>query len=232
MSSVAWAQVDLEGVKKTINGNWAKSLPTFPEVTEVRATSINGLYEVIVGGEVFYTDRQGDYLILGELMDLKGQRNLTKERLDSLIAAIEFDKLSFENAIMIERGSGVRKLAVFEDPNCGFCHKFQRELMAVEDMTLYIFLYPMLSADSRTVATNIWCSENPQKTWEDWMVREIKPATAACEQARAVLDDNIKVAQSYGIKGTPTLVFTDGSRIPGAVAAQMVEAKFKEIEEQ
>ena len=232
VSPVAWAQMDLEGIRKTINENWTKNIPSFPEVTEVRTTPINGLYEVVVGGEVFYTDRQGDYLVLGELMDLKGQRNLTRERTDSLIAAIEFDKLPFENAIMVKRGNGARKLVIFEDPNCGFCHKFERELMAVDNVTLYIFLYPILSADSRVIATNIWCASNPEKVWEDWMVREIKPAVAACEGAQAVLDGNVAVAQSYVIKGTPTLVFTDGSRIPGAVEAQMVEARFKEIEEQ
>ncbi|MGL4668551.1 MAG: DsbC family protein [Saezia sp.] len=231
-SPMAQAQVDLEGVKNTINENWSKNIPTFPTVTEVRTTPISGLYEVVIGGEVVYTDRQGNYLLMGELMDLKGQRNLTQERLKSLVAVIDFDKLPFENAIVIKRGNGERKLVVFEDPNCSFCHKFERELMAVDNVTIYIFLYPILSNDSRTVATSIWCAQNPAKAWEDWMVRETKPTPTTCDQADAVLNANINVGRGYGINGTPTLVFTDGSRIPGAVGPEDVEAQFKEIAEQ
>lgn len=231
-SPMALAQVDLEGVKKEINDNWSKNIPTLPAVTEVKTTPISGLYEVVVDGEVFYTDRSGNYLILGELMDLKGQRNLTRDRQESLIAAIDFDQLPFDNAIVVKRGNGERKLVIFEDPNCSFCHKFERSLTTVDNVTLYIFLYPMLSDDSRVVATNIWCAQNPAKAWEDWMVREMKPAAAVCDSANAVLASNIQVARSYGIKGTPTLVFSDGSRIPGAVEPEMVETKFEELAKQ
>lgn len=231
VSPMVLAQIDVEKVKNSINENWQKNMPTFPEVSEVRTTPISGLYEVTVGGDVVYTDSQGDYLMMGELMDLKGQRNLTQERMKELIAVIDFDALPFENAIVIKRGNGERKLVVFEDPNCGFCHKFEQDLIAVDDVTVYVFLYPILSGDSKVVAENIWCAEDPVKAWEDWMVRKVKPVAATCPQANKVLDANTALGREYRITGTPTLIFTDGSRIPGAVGPDIVEQKFEELDD-
>ena len=225
----AFAQAELEAVKQTVNEEWSQSMPAFPEVSEVRETPIQGLYEVRIGSEIAYTDAQGQFLVIGEIMDLKTHRNLTQERLESLIEKIKFDELNLENAITIKRGNGERKLVVFEDPTCGFCHKFERELAVLDNITIYVYLYPILSGDSRALSASIWCSDDRQKAWEDWMRREVKPTAGSCDGANKVLDENLQMGRRYQISGTPALVFTDGSRIPGAVGPDVVEARFKEI---
>lgn len=222
-----WAQVDLNALRDNLNTKWRQSMPNLPEVTQVHTTPITGLYEVVAGGEVIYTDLSGDYVLLGELLDIKSQRSLTQDRAATLIAQIDFDQLPLDQAIVIQRGDGSRKLAIFEDPNCGYCHKFERELVNVDNVTVYVFLYPILSQSSHALSRDIWCAENPAEAWQNWMIREVKPEEAQCDVS--AIDRNVLLGQGYSIKGTPTLVFEDGSRIPGAVPMETVEIRFAEI---
>ena len=179
-----------------------------------------GLYEVRVGTEVFYTDADGNYLLQGYLIDTKLQRNLTEERLDKL-TAIDFAALPVKDAFTIVRGNGKRKIAVFEDPNCGYCKSFERDLQKVSDVTIYMFLYPILGPDSTVKSNNIWCSKDRAGAWQDQMLRGKAPATASCDTA--AVQRNVDFGRKNRITGTPTMIFTDGSRVPGAIAAADVE---------
>ena len=206
-----------------IRKNLAARFPQFVQLDEVRKTPIAGLYEVRVNGsEVFYVDEQGDYLLQGEMIDVKARRNLTQERVDKL-NEVAFDKLPVQDAFKIVRGNGKRKLAVFEDPNCGYCKHFEKDLRNVDNVTVYLFLYPVLGPDSKVKSRNIWCSKDKAKTWTDWMVNEVKPADAPASCDTAALERNIAFGRKYNITGTPTLIYTDGSRTPGAVPAAQVE---------
>jgi len=206
-----------------IRKNLAARFPQFVQIDEVRKTPVAGLYEVRVNGsEVFYVDEQGDYLLQGEMIDVKARRNLTQERVDKL-NEVAFDKLPVQDAFKIVRGNGKRKLAVFEDPNCGYCKHFEKDLRNVDNVTVYLFLYPVLGPDSKAKSRNIWCSKDKAKTWTDWMVSDVKPADAPASCDTAALERNIAFGRKYNITGTPTLIYTDGSRTPGAVPAAQVE---------
>lgn len=196
--------------------------PQFTQIDEVRKTPIGGLYEVRVGNELFYVDELGDYLVQGEMIDIKGRRNLTQERVDKL-NEVAFDKLPVQDAFKIVRGNGKRKLAVFEDPNCGYCKHFEKDLRNVDNVTVYLFLYPVLGPDSHVKSRNIWCSKDKAKTWGDWMVGEVKPADAPANCDAAALERNVAFGRKYNITGTPTLIFADGTRTPGAIPAAQVE---------
>ena len=205
-----------------IRKNLGARFPQFAQIDEVRKTPIGGLYEVRVGNELFYVDEQGDYLVQGEMIDIKGRRNLTQERVDKL-NEVAFDKLPVQDAFKIVRGNGKRKLAVFEDPNCGYCKHFEKDLRNVDNVTVYLFLYPVLGPDSKVKSRNIWCSKDKAKTWSDWMVGEVKPGDAPANCDAAALDRNVAFGRKYNITGTPTLIFADGSRTPGAIPAAQVE---------
>src|SRR5665647_3162947 len=154
-----------------IRKNLAERLPQLQKIDEVRKTPMAGLYEVRVGLELFYTDADGNYLIQGRMIDTHDQRDLTEERQNKLMA-IDFSTLPIKDAFTIVRGNGKRKIAVFEDPNCGYCKRFERELQKVDNVTVYMFLYPILGPDSADKARNIWCAKDKGKAWQDWMVRD------------------------------------------------------------
>lgn len=224
-AAVGWAQTSLETVKANISRNWAQNMPSIPPVRDVHPTSISGLYEVQVGdSEIIYTDSTGNYVLQGDLLDLPNRRNLTEERIN-VLTAIDFSKLPLQDAIVIKRGTGERKLVVFEDPNCGPCHSFEKQLQAVNNVTVYVFLYPILSQDSSVKSLNIWCAQDRAKTWQSWMVSMVAPGNASCEGAAGVLERNVALGGHYRITGTPTLVFADGSRISGVPQISVVEQR-------
>ena len=166
-----------------IRKNLQERLPQLPPIEEIRATAMPGLYEVRVGpAGIFYTDAQGDFLIQGAMMDTKARRNLTEERINAL-NAIDFSTLPLKDAIVFKSGNGRRKLAVFEDPNCSYCHRLETELAKVKNLTVYMFLYPILGPDSTAKSQNIWCAANRTKAWQDWMLRQKTPAAAQCDTA-------------------------------------------------
>ena len=206
--------------ESAIRRNLAERLPQIGAIDEVRRTPMTGLWEVRVGTDIFYTDPQGNYLIQGQLLDTKGKRNLTEERTDKLLA-VDFASLPLADAFTIVRGNGKRKLAIFEDPNCGYCKRFERDLQSVDNVTLHVFLYPILGPDSITKSRNIWCAKDKGKAWTDWMVRDQMPAQASCDTA--ALTRNTEFGRKYKLNGTPTLVFANGTRVPGAISAAEVE---------
>ncbi|CAN7551138.1 DsbC family protein [Acidovorax sp. LjRoot129] len=203
----------------------AERIPQMDKIDEVRPTQMKGLYEVRIGTDLFYTDAKGDYVIQGELIDAKARRNLTEDRIAKL-TAVEFSALPLKDAFTIVRGNGKRKVAVFEDPNCGYCKRFERDLQNVDNVTVYLFLYPILSPDSAEKSRNVWCAKDKVNAWQDLMVRD-KPAPAAsCDTA--ALQRNLAFGRKHKITGTPTLIFADGSRVPGAIGAQEVEKRLAE----
>lgn len=222
MATLATAQAPAPEV--TIRKNLGERIPQMQKIDEVTRSAMPGLFEVRVNGtDIFYTDAEGNYLIQGSLIDTRQRRNLTEERVEKL-SAINFDALPLKDAFTIVRGTGKRKLAVFEDPNCGYCKRFERDLQKVDNVTIHMFLYPILGPDSTEKSKNIWCSKEPAKAWLDWMVRDKAPAVASgtgCDVA--ALARNVELGRKHKISGTPTLLFADGLRVPGAVSSAQVE---------
>ena len=210
----------------TIRKNLAERIPQLQAIDEVNKSPMAGLYEVRVNGtEIYYTDAEANFLVQGSLIDTKQRRNLTEERVDKL-TAINFEALPFKDAFTIVRGNGKRRLAVFQDPNCGYCKRFERDLQKLNHVTIHMFLYPILSADSNEKSKNIWCAKDRVKAWQDWMVRDQAPVAANCDAS--AIARNIDIGRKFKITGTPTLVFVDGSRVPGAISVAEVEKHLSE----
>jgi len=215
------------GQEATIRKNIAERIPQLQKVDEVSKTPVAGVYEVRVNGtDIFYTDAEANYLFQGNLIDIRQRRNLTEERIDKL-TAIDFSALPLKDAFTVVRGNGKRKLAVFEDPNCGYCKRFERDLEKITNVTIHTFLYPILSPDSSEKSKNIWCAKDKAKTWQDWMLHEQPPASASCDTS--ALARNMELGRKHKITGTPTLIFADGSRVPGALNPQQIEKLLSEI---
>ena len=195
----------------------------FPDmqVESVSRTPFNNLYEVVLGGRILYTDDKASFIFVGSLLDTRGgaDKDLTRERTSQL--ASQALRKSTDNAIKRVRGNGKRVLYTFEDPNCGYCKELQKELLKLTDVTIYTFLWPILSPDSVEKAKAVWCSKDRAKAWDDIMSRGMAPqASAKCD---APLEKNIEMAQRFGARGTPAVFLADGSMIGGLVAADKID---------
>jgi thiol:disulfide interchange protein DsbC len=190
-----------------------------PKVESVRKLGALGLYEVQVEGELLYTDEKVSHVVLGDIIDTKTRKNLTEERKQKL-SQIKFSDLPLDLAIKQVKGNGKRVLATFEDPNCTYCKKLAKELQGVSDVTIYTFAYPILSPDSADKAKNIWCAGDRVKAWNDLLIDGKAPANANCDHPTEKV---VAVGRKLGIRGTPTMFFADGTRVPGYMPAAMLE---------
>jgi thiol:disulfide interchange protein DsbC len=199
----------------------------FPKMTveSVGKTPFAGMFEVIVDGQVFYTDAKVSYLFSGNLLDVRGQpRNLTQEATGK-IAAATLAK-STDLAVKRVKGSGKRVIYTFEDPNCGYCKELQKELAKMNDVTIYTFLWPILSQDSIDKSKTIWCSRDRAKAWEDYMIRGAA-LTGKRDCDTSALEKNAKLAQRFGLRGTPGVYLASGEQVGGYVPAEKLEAALK-----
>lgn len=197
------------------------------EVESVTKTPYSGLFEVRVGNDVFYTDAQAKYLFVGRVLDANTTEDYTKARLEA-INRIKFSDLPLESAVKSVKGNGKRVIAVFEDPNCGYCKRFRKTLQEVDNVTVYTFLYNILADDSSVKSKNIWCTADRSKAWDEWMLNG-KVAPTAPESCTTPNEKIFNLGRKLKVTGTPTIFFTDGSRIPGAIDARGLESKLASI---
>lgn len=221
-TSTSWANE--ETVRKAIE-------PHFPgaKIESLKKIPHLGLYEVLVGGELFYTDEKADYFFFGHIIDTQTRTSLTNERLQEIKAArrVPLDTLPLEFAIKIVKGDGERKLAVFTDPNCPYCKQLEKELLEITDVTIYTLLYPVLNG-SEELATSIWCAQDQIQAWDDFMLRDKAPKEQDCETPIPSL---LRAGQENRVTGTPTLIFADGSVVGGMIPAETIEEKLQSASE-
>lgn len=180
------------------------------KVISVTETPIQGIYEVVVNGkQIVYTDAKGDYMLVGDLIDINSRQSLTEKRTADL-NKIDFASLPFDKAIKEVRGNGALKVAVFSDPDCPFCKRLEHEFEKMTDVTIYNFMMPIpsLHPDAQRKADILWCQPNRTQAWTEWMRHGKFPATAkTCKNPVA---ETTALGTQFGFTGTPTIVFPNG----------------------
>jgi thiol:disulfide interchange protein DsbC len=194
-------------------------------IDAVRKLPFADLYEVAIrsadGPLVYYVDGAATVVIAGSVFDAKSGRNLTEERLRKL-SAISWDSLPFESAVTTVRGNGRRKIAVFSDPNCPYCKRFEETLAKIDDITVHIFLYPVIKPESVPLAKSVWCSKERAKAWDDLMLRGIvPPASPNCDTP---VEKLVALGHRLGATSTPTWFLQSGERFSGAMRLEDVRA--------
>ena len=203
-------------------GNKLRTLYPATQFNDIRPSQLEGIYEVVMGKNVGYTDGAGRFFLFGHVFDMQTQQDLTQQRIDEL-NKVNFSELPLKDAIKEVRGKGQRKLVVFSDPDCPYCKKLERDLPRLDNVTIYTFPFPLegLHPDAPQKAKSIWCSAKRQSAWHDYLVSNKQPiASPDCENP---IDRNIQLGQKLGINGTPTLVAEDGRVMPGAASADQIE---------
>jgi len=180
-----------------------------------------GMYEVVIDAEIVYVDQNVDYLMTGHVYDTRTQEDLTSKRSDEVLK-VDFASLPLQLAFKIVRGDGSRPVAIFEDPNCPYCKRLESEIRTLNNTTIYVFLYPILSDDSVNKSARIWCSKDPAAAWAKLMFDGQLPDKAA-DACKTPIDDVLALGHKLSVVGTPTLVFADGRRAPGMIPLDRVE---------
>lgn len=201
-------------IKRTLEGRLGGA-----KVEAVVKTPYLGLYEARIDGRILYVDEKMNYFFSGDVIDARSMQNLTEKRLREL-TAIKWDSLPLDGAFKTVRGNGKRVLAVFSDPNCPYCKRFEKELAKLDDITIHTFLYPILSQDSHDKSIAVWCSADKSRAWSELMLNNKLPSAAGCDTP---IDKTLEFARRNRIDSTPTLIFASGERLAGAVSAERLE---------
>jgi thiol:disulfide interchange protein DsbC len=194
------------------------------KIGQINPGPMPGLFEVVVNGlNVIYTDKKGELAFIGNVVDLKTRESLTKKRAEGL-AFVDFSQIPLTQAIVKVKGDGSRKLVVFSDPDCPYCKQLEKELAFLDNVTVYVMLYPLeeLHPGARKKAEAVWCSSDRAKAWDDLMLYG-KELSAAAEGCKTPLDEINKLAQRLSITGTPGLIFENGKLVPGALKTEQIE---------
>ena len=233
-SALALAALGLVGCsaqanEATIRKNLAAVMPKEIKIDEVRPSPVAGLWEVRIGSEIRYTDATGQFLIEGEMLDLKNRKNVTQERIEKL-TAIDFAELPLKDAIVWKKGEGKRRIAVFADPNCGYCKRFEKSLQDMDDLTVYTFVIPILGGDSPEKSRAAWCAKDGATSWRAWMIdgTALPKPDGKCDTS--AIDRNVALSQKIRVTGTPAILFEDGTRAPGALSPQQLEQRLQAVQ--
>jgi thiol:disulfide interchange protein DsbC len=230
VGAIAYAATDNGGTIAFIKKQFEARIGEGNKIDSVTKTPYAGLYEVRVGTDIFYTDEKAKYVFVGRVMNAQTQEDYTKARIDD-ITKIKFSDLPLASAVKTVKGNGKRVIAVFEDPNCGYCKRLRQTLEGVDNLTTYTFLYNILSEDSSVKSKNIWCSSDRAKAWEEWMLQG-KAAPAAPDSCTATPNEKIfELGRKLKISGTPTIFFADGTRVPGAIDGKALEEKLANLKQ-
>lgn len=195
-------------------------------ITSIAPTPVAGIYEITVDRQVIYTDATGRFVIQGQILDIAAGQNLTKARLDQIAAAdvIDFAALPTDLAIRYGPAKPIngRAIAVFEDPYCVYCRQFRQTLMGMKDLTVYVYLLPVIRPESVKTARDVWCSKDRATAWNDWMLGQKPPAAApiTCQFPQEKLE---KLARDLRVRSTPISFVPSGVRLVGAMPADRVE---------
>ncbi len=192
--------------------------PNIGKLDHIVKTPYAGLYEIVIDGQLLYTDEKGQFLFDGSVIETKSRRNLSDEQRRKLFA-ISFDKLPLDLAVKKVKGNGKRRMAYFTDPNCGFCKRLEKELAKVSDVTLYLFMYPIFP-NSGDIVRNVRCAKDPVKAWDDLMLSGIAPESANCETSTEKV---LALGKQLHVNGTPNLIFGNGAQSPGYLPAEEIE---------
>jgi thiol:disulfide interchange protein DsbC len=205
------------------------------KVDDIQPTPINGIFEVRFqsrdGPQIVYTDALGSYLFTGHLLDSKNDRDLTEERLQKL-TSIEFKSLPLDMAVKVQRGNGRRALAMFSDPYCPYCRRLEQALLQLDDITVYVFMFPVIRPENADHSRAVWCSKDRAKAWLELAASDRPKVPAAGANCANPVDKVLELGRSLRVTGTPTLFFANGERAGGGMELGALRAKLDEIAKQ
>lgn len=209
---------DVQSLKQKITSNYPKL-----SFKDIENTPIEHLYSAKLDNQKVYLDESGEYLLTGTLFRLKDQKNLTEaseQNKPSLWSA-----LPLQDAVRIVKGSGQHKIAVFSDPHCPYCQQLELEINRLNDVTIYVFLYP-LRPESIKLTQQVWCSPNASYAWQRLMQQGINPtASSRCSNP---VQNNLELGKKLGFSGTPVIIFANGQYNIGLLSSTQIQSVWSE----
>jgi thiol:disulfide interchange protein DsbC len=191
-------------------------------VTSVSKSPYFGLYEAQFDDRIVYTDAKVTYVMVGAVYDANTKQNLTEARQRQL-NRVAWESLPLDLAFKRVKGNGTRKFAMFSDADCPFCKRIENDIKRLDDVTIYTFLFPIdqLHPDAARKSAMIWCAPDRAKAWDAFFEAGTLPDNKG--DCATPIKDTALLGNRLRVSATPTLVFADGSMVPGALPLAQLE---------
>ena len=219
LSHSVQAEDDTEKLKQSLQKRLSEIA-----ITDLKPAPIPGLYEMVFGTRVAYVSADGRYMLMGDLIDLDGRRNLTATRRGGLVLK-SIDALGEANMIVLGPSKPKRTLTVFTDVDCPYCSRLHQEVPKLTQAGVKVryLLYPRAGKGSETYNRSIavWCAKDRVKAIG------IAKSGGKLEMKTCAnpVDEHVRLGHEVGVEGTPTIVMDDGRVLPGyAPAAELLAA--------
>jgi len=214
--------------KKAITKNLSKLTYGSPKsITKISKTPIKNMYEVLYDGQVYYTNRDGSYVLYGSLLDLTQTRpvDLTAKARQVVTKKI-LAELPTSETVVFKATNGKKPkhiLTVFTDIDCGYCRKLHQEVPALNKagIEVHYAAFPRAGVGSNSYKkiSKVWCSKNPQQALTQAKQGQNFDTNKKCNKDK-IINHHMELVKKLGISGTPTLFFDNGEKVPGYMPAQ------------
>jgi thiol:disulfide interchange protein DsbC len=209
--------------ENTIKQALTKAMPSV-KADSIKPSEIKGLYEVIMGANIYYVSDDAKYLLQGRLVDLASRTDLTEAKLSGT-RKLALEKLGTDKMIVFKPKIGKYKVFVFTDIDCGYCRKLHSEIdqYLAQGISIQYLFFPRAGkgSDSYNKAVSVWCSDDRNAA----LTAAKKDQTLPAKTCVNPVDEHMQLAADFDVKGTPMIVTEKGTVFPGYLPAkQLVEA--------
>ena len=221
----AAAQVSADESIDELKKSLAKNLPQF-DISYIDKTPIEGIYQVIIGGQVIYMTKDARYMIDGNLIDLSTKKNYTEDAM-SVIRLSQIEKLGEDKMVVYTPEPIKHTITVVTDIDCPYCRRLHSEMdqyMAAGVKVRYIFMPLKGQGDYRTTVS-VWCAKDQNEAL-DLAKAGAELEAKDCENP---INEHLKVSKNLGVRGTPAIILQNGSMLPGYVPANKLIAELTSL---
>ena len=214
---------DVNADEAAIRQAMTKSMPSV-KVDSVKPAVIKGLFEVVVGANIYYVSEDGKYLLQGRLVDVAARKDLTEEKLN-VTRKLAIEKMGQANMIVFKPKITKYTVTIFTDIDCGYCRKLHSEIdqYLAQGITIQYLFFPRAGkgSDSYNKAVSVWCAEDRNAALTA-AKKDQKLPEKTCTNP---IDRHMQLAAEFDVKGTPMIISENGNVYPGYLPAkQLVEA--------
>jgi thiol:disulfide interchange protein DsbC len=214
---------DVNADEAAIRQAMTKSMPSV-KVDSVKPAVVKGLFEVVVGANIYYVSEDGKYLLQGRLVDVAARKDLTEEKLN-VTRKLAIEKMGQANMIVFKPKITKYTVTIFTDIDCGYCRKLHSEIdqYLAQGITIQYLFFPRAGkgSDSYNKAVSVWCAEDRNAALTA-AKKDQKLPEKTCTNP---IDRHMQLAAEFDVKGTPMIISENGNVYPGYLPAkQLVEA--------
>jgi thiol:disulfide interchange protein DsbC len=214
---------DVNADEAAIRQAMSTSMPSV-KVDSVKPAVVKGLFEVVVGANIYYVSEDGKYLLQGRLVDVAARKDLTEEKLN-VTRKLAIEKMGQANMIVFKSKITKYTVTIFTDIDCGYCRKLHSEIdqYLAQGITIQYLFFPRAGkgSDSYNKAVSVWCAEDRNAALTA-AKKDQKLPEKTCTNP---IDRHMQLAAEFDVKGTPMIISENGNVYPGYLPAkQLVEA--------